>query len=125
MNHQNKIKLLTYFALCQNLLDFIDDGWIGHPANRQKVKMVTKQLINELETANKILFPDEDGQRDLMDALDTFQNACTAMESFFMVGMHMDNMDKIKKDSLNTQMNILLKSYGVDTWEKPMKKLWK
>jgi len=82
-------------------------------------------LINELETANKILFPDEDGQRDLMDALDTFQNACTAMESFFMVGMHMDNMDKIKKDSLNTQMNILLKSYGVDTWEKPMKKLWK
>jgi len=125
MTPSNRIKLLTYFALCQNLLDFIDIGWIGHPANRQKVKMVTKQLINELETANKILFPDEDGQKDLLDALDTFQNACTAMESFFMIGMQMDNMNKIKKDSLNTQLNILLKSYGIDTWERPMQNLWK
>jgi hypothetical protein len=125
MTTENRIKLLTYFALCQNLLDFIDGGWIGHPANRQKVKMVTKQLVNELETANKILFPDQDGQKDLLDALDTFQNACTAMEAFFMLGMAMDNMDQIKKDSLNTQLNILLKSYGIDYWEKPMQNLWK
>jgi len=39
--------------------------------------------------------------------------------------MNMDNLDVIKKESLNTQINILLKSYGIDTWEKPMSELWK
>jgi hypothetical protein len=42
-----------------------------------------------------------------------------------MLGMEMDQMDQTKKDSLNTQINILLKSYGIDCWEKPMSNLWK
>jgi hypothetical protein len=122
---KNKIRQLTYFALCQNLLDFIDGGWIGHPANKQSVKSATNHLIKELERANKTLFPPEKSGDELLQALDTFQNACTAMESFFILGMEMDTMDKIHKDSLNTQINILLKSYGVDCWEKPMSNLWK
>ena len=122
---KNKIRQLTYFALCQNLLDFIDCGWIGHPANRQAVKSATNHLIKELEKANKTLFPPEKSGDELLQALDTFQSACTAMESFFILGMEMDTMDTIRKDSLNTQINILLKSYGVDCSEKPMSNLWK
>ena len=123
---KDKIKLLTFFALCQNMLDFIDGSWHGHPANKQAVKMVTKQMIRELEKTMAVLFPqNRNDDPDLPDALDTFQNACTAMESFFMLGMEMDQMDQTKKDSLNTQINILLKSYGIDCWEKPMSNLWK
>jgi hypothetical protein len=123
---KDKIRLLTFFALCQNMLDFIDGSWHGHPANKQVVKMVTKQMIRELEKSMAILFPqNRNDDPELPDALDTFQNACTAMESFFMLGMEMDQMDQTKKDSLNTQINILLKSYGIDTWEKPMSNLWK
>lgn len=123
---KDKIRLLTFFALCQNMLDFIDGSWHGHPANKQAVKMVTKQMIRELEKSMAILFPqNRNDDPELPDALDTFQNACTAMESFFMLGMEMDVMDQTKKDSLNTQINILLKSYGIDTWEKPMSNLWK
>lgn len=123
---KDKIRLLTFFALCQNMLDFIDGSWHGHPANKQAVKMVTKQMIRELEKTMAVLFPqDRNDDPDLPDALDTFQNACTAMESFFMLGMEMDQMDQTKKDSLNTQINILLKSYGIDCWEKPMSNLWK
>lgn len=122
----DKIKLLTFFALCQNMLDFIDGSWHGHPANKQAVKMVTKQMIRELEKTMNVLFPNnKNDDPDLPDALDTFQNACTAMEAFFMLGMEMDQMDQLKKDSLNTQINILLKSYGIDVWEKPMSNLWK
>lgn len=123
---KDKIRLLTFFALCQNMLDFIDGSWHGHPANKQAVKMVTKQMIRELEKTMAVLFPqDRNDDPELPDALDTFQNACTAMESFFMLGMNMDQMDQTKKDSLNTQINILLKSYGIDCWEKPMSNLWK
>ena len=123
---KDKIRLLTFFALCQNMLDFIDGSWHGHPANKQAVKMVTKQMVRELEKTMAILFPpNRNDDPELPDALDTFQNACTAMESFFMLGMEMDQMDQTKKDSLNTQINILLKSYGIDCWEKPMSNLWK
>ena len=123
---KDKIRLLTFFALCQNMLDFIDGSWHGHPANKQAVKMVTKQMVRELERTMAVLFPpNRNDDPELPDALDTFQNACTAMESFFMLGMAMDQMDKTKKDSLNTQINILLKSYGIDCWEKPMSNLWK
>ncbi len=123
---KDKIRLLTFFALCQNMLDFIDGSWHGHPANKQAVKMITKQMVRELEKTMAILFPpNRNDDPELPDALDTFQNACTAMESFFMLGMEMDVMDQTKKDSLNTQINILLKSYGIDTWEKPMSNLWK
>lgn len=123
---KDKIRLLTFFALCQNMLDFIDGSWHGHPANKQAVKMVTKQMIRELEKTMAVLFPqDRNDDPELPDALDTFQNACTAMESFFMLGMEMDQMDQTKKDSLNTQINILLKSYEIDCWEKPMSNLWK
>lgn len=123
---KDKIRLLTFFALCQNMLDFIDGSWHGHPANKQAVKMVTKQMIRELEKTMAVLFPqNRNDDPELPDALDTFQNACTAMESFFMLGMNIDSMDQIKKDSLNTQLNILLKSYGIDCWEKPMSNLWK
>ena len=123
---KDKIRLLTFFALCQNMLDFIDGSWHGHPANKQAVKMVTKQMVRELEKTMNVLFPNnKNDDPDLPDALDTFQNACTAMEAFFMLGMEMDQMDQLKKDSLNTQINILLKSYGIDVWEKPMSNLWK
>jgi hypothetical protein len=123
---KDKIRLLTFFALCQNMLDFIDGSWHGHPANKQAVKMVTKQMVRELEKTMAVLFPpNRNDDPELPDALDTFQNACTAMESFFMLGMNIDSMDQVKKDSLNTQLNILLKSYGIDCWEKPMKELWK
>jgi hypothetical protein len=123
---KDKIRLLTFFALSQNMLDFIDGSWQGHPANKQAVKMVTKQMIRELEKTMNVLFPNnKNDDPDLPDALDTFQNACTAMESFFMLGMEMDQMDQTKKDSLNTQINILLKSYGIDCWDKPMSNLWK
>ena len=78
---KDKIRLLTFFALCQNMLDFIDGSWQGHPANKQGVKMVTKQMIRELEKSMAILFPqNRNDDPELPDALDTFQNAFNIKE---------------------------------------------
>jgi hypothetical protein len=121
----DKIKLLTYFALCQNIINFIDGEWNGHPANKQAVKMQSKALLRELEKAIVVLFPrDLDNHADAGDVIDTFMNATDAMESFFVLGMAMDELDVVKKQGLNTQINILLQSYGIDLWEKPMSELW-
>jgi hypothetical protein len=121
----DKIKLLTYFALCQNLINFIDGEWRGHPANKQAVKMRSQDLLRELEKAMAVLFPkDLEDHRDAGDVIDTFINATDAMESFFILGMAMDELDVVKKQGLNTQINILLQSYGIDLWEKPMSELW-
>ena len=121
----DKIKLLTYFALCQNMINFIDGEWQGHPANKQAVKMQSKALLRELEKAMVVLFPKNlADDRDAGDVIDTFMNATDAMESFFVLGMAMDELDVVKKQGLNTQINILLQSYGIDLWEKPMSELW-
>lgn len=36
------------------------------------------------------------------------------MLKFFKLGIKMSEMDEIKHQGLNTQLNLLLKSYGVD-----------
>jgi hypothetical protein len=87
--------------------------------------MQSKALLRELEKAMVVLFPkDLQDQRDAGDVIDTFINATDAMESFFVLGMAMDELDVVKKQGLNTQINILLQSYGIDLWEKPMSELW-
>jgi len=87
VTEQDKIKLLTFFALCQNLINFIDGDWNGHPANRQAVKSNTKTLLRELEKTIKVLFPDNlnESREDAMDVIDTFLNAVSSMEHFFML----------------------------------------
>jgi hypothetical protein len=36
------------------------------------------------------------------------------MLKFFKLGMIMADMDEVRHEGLNTQLNILLKSYGLD-----------
>lgn len=121
----NRIKMLTYFALCQNLINFIDAEWTGHPANRQAVKSASKVQIRELEKAMTVLFPSKlNDVRDAGDVIDTFTNATDAMEQFFVLGMYMDEMPEETKKELNNKIDKLLISYGIDFWNKPISSLW-
>ena len=121
----NRIKMLTYFALCQNLINFIDAEWTGHPANRQSVKSASKVQLRELEKAMNVLFPPNlNDVRDGADVIDTFINATDAMENFFTLGMMMDEMPTETKQELNDKIDKLLISYGIDFWNKPISSLW-
>jgi hypothetical protein len=54
---KDKNAILTYFSLCQALINHIDEGWQGNPVNRQTVKNRTEALVKALEGSINILSP--------------------------------------------------------------------
>jgi hypothetical protein len=93
--------------------------------NKQKVKMLTKQLHLELlkpvDEFYKKLKEDgyEDGVYDNENLTDLFHIATIAMEHYFRLSLQIEDMDEIRKQGLVTQLNILLKSYDLETLDVP------
>lgn len=114
LNQEDKDKALTYFTMCQALIHIIEDEWIGNPANRQRVKSITNQQLTELNKVIEILLPRGDYSQEGMRATEQFVDAAEAMLYFYKIGIQMSRLDDTKRETLNTQMNILLKSYGVN-----------
>jgi hypothetical protein len=114
MTQQDKDKALTYFTMCQALIHIIEDEWKGNPVNKQRVKSITNQQLNELEKAVEILLPKGEYSEDGMKVAEQFTDAAEAMLFFYKIGVQMSRLDDTKRETLNTQMNILLKSYEIN-----------
>jgi hypothetical protein len=114
MTQQDKDKALTYFTMCQALIHIIEDEWKGNPVNKQRVKSITNQQLNELEKAVEILLPKGEYSEDGMIIAEQFTDAAEAMLFFYKIGVQMSRLDDTKRETLNTQMNILLKSYEIN-----------
>lgn len=113
MTQENKDKLLTYFTMCQALIHIIEDDWIGNPANKQKIKQITKQQINELEKVIEIILPRGDYSEQGMKVTEQFIEAAESMVRFYKIGVGMSRLTDAKRDELNTQLSALLKSYEI------------
>jgi hypothetical protein len=114
LSQEDKDKALTYFTMCQALIHIIEDEWIGNPANRQRVKSITNQQLTELNKVIEILLPRGDYSEEGMRATEQFVDAAEAMLYFYRIGIQMSRLDDTKRETLNTQMNILLKSYEIN-----------
>ena len=121
-----KYNLLVYYALCGMMTNWIEEHIIPDKViNRQKVKMLTKQLHLELmkpvDDFYKRLKEEgyEDGQFQGQDMTDLFHIATIAMEHYFRLSLQIEDMDEIRKQGMVTQMNILLKSYDLETLDVP------
>ena len=113
MKQEDKDKLLTYFTMCQALIHIIEDDWKGNPANKQKIKQITKQQINELEKVIEILLPRGDYSEKGMQVTEQFIEAAESMVRFYKIGVAMSRLSDEKRDELNTQLSALLKSYEI------------
>jgi hypothetical protein len=113
MTQEDKDKLLTYFTMCQSLIHIIEDEWKGNPANKQKIKQITKQQLNELEKVIEILLPRGDYSEQGMKVTEQFIEAAESMIRFYKIGVAMSRLDDTKRDTLNNQINLLLKSYEI------------
>ena len=113
MKQEDKDKLLTYFTMCQALIHIIEDDWKGNPANKQKIKQITKQQINELEKVIEILLPRGDYSKKGMQVTEQFIEAAESMVRFYKIGVAMSRLSDEKRDELNTQLSALLKSYEI------------
>jgi hypothetical protein len=111
---KDKHAILTYFSLCQALINHIDEGWQGNPVNRQTVKNRTEALMKSLEGSINILFPKNPELNGGAEVVGQFDDASRAMMAFYNLGVKIAGLDETKRESLNNQLGILLKSYGLD-----------
>lgn len=121
-----KYNLLVYYAMCGMMTNWIEENIIPDKIiYRHKVKMLTKQLHEELlkpiDDFYKRLNEEghEDGQFQGQDMTDLFHIATIAMEHYFRLSLQIEDMDDVRKQGLVTQMNILLKSYDLETLDVP------
>jgi sugar-specific transcriptional regulator TrmB len=112
---QNFDKVLKYFALCQSMIQVIEDEWEGNPANRQMIKQLTKQLVKELKKTIEILLPTGDYSEQGMRVTEQFIDATEAMLNFYQLGTEMARMDDDKGNLLVNELNELLKKYDINT----------
>jgi hypothetical protein len=112
---QNFDKVLKYFALCQSMIQVIEDEWEGNPANRQMIKQLTKQLVKELKKTIEILLPTGDYSEQGMRVTEQFVDATEAMLNFYQLGTEMARMDDDKGNLLVIELNDLLKKYDIYT----------
>lgn len=110
----DKDKVLMYFSLCQALIQVIEDEWRGNPANRQKIKQITNQQLIELQKVIEILLPPGDYSEFGMSVTEQFIEATEAMLNFYRLGVQISRLDQVKSETLNTQLAVLLKSYGIN-----------
>jgi hypothetical protein len=112
--------------MCGMMTNWIEENIIPDKViYRHKVKMLTKQLHEELlkpvDDFYKKLKEEghEDGQFQGQDMTDLFHIATIAMEHYFRLSLQIEDMDEIRKQGLVTQLNILLKSYDLETLDVP------
>ena len=113
MTQEDKDKLLTYFTMCQALIHIIEDDWKGNPANKQKIKQITKQQINELEKVIEILLPRGDYSEKGMQVTEQFIEAAESMVRFYKMGVGMSRLEDTKRDLLNAELTTMLKAYEI------------
>jgi hypothetical protein len=111
---KDKHAILTYFSLCQALINHIDEGWQGNPVNRQTVKNRTEALVKSLEGSINVLFPKNPQLNGGAEVVGQFDDASRAMMAFYNLGVKIAGLDETKREGLNNQLSILLKSYGLD-----------
>lgn len=114
MTQEDKDKALTYFTMCQALIHIIEDDWKGNPANKQRVKSITNQQLKELQKVVEILLPRGDYSEQGMKVTEQFIEAAEAMLNFYRLGVQISRLDQVKSETLNTQLAVLLKSYGIN-----------
>lgn len=121
--------ILKYIALMQVLYELSDDLDLKDTIfNTKIIKDRVFDLQNSLKKQIWRMYrdPKKDGiwkvddfvrPEDWDHAVAQHADAAQLMINFFEVGVQMTEMDRVRAEGLQTQMTILLKSYGIETVE--------
>ena len=102
--------IIIYAGLTNALIDHIDNDFRRNIFNKQSLKFKSNAVLQELEAITDKLYSKEASA----EAVDQHIEPGNIMVKLYRIGIQMSDMDDIKHDGLNTQMNLLLKSYGID-----------
>jgi hypothetical protein len=104
-----KETFVIYAGLTNALIDHIENDFYQSIYNKQSLKFKSKNLLNELLALTDKIYANCTEE----EVVDQHVMAGDLMLKFFKLGLKMTDMDDIKHEGLNTQLNILLKSYGL------------
>jgi hypothetical protein len=110
MKLTEKETIIIYAGLTNALIDHIDNDFRKTVFNRQSLKFNSKAVLKELEDITNKLYSTQASE----EAVAQHIEAGDIMLKFFKLGIKMSEMDEVKHEGLNTQLNILLKSYAID-----------
>lgn len=101
---------VIYAGLTNALVDHIENDFRKSIYNKQSLKFKSQNLLDELIGITDKLYREGADS----EVVDQHVMAGDVMLKFFKLGLKMADMDEIRHEGLNTQLNILLKSYGLD-----------
>lgn len=110
MKLTEKETIIIYAGLINALIDHIDADFRPSIFNRQSLKMKSKSVLEELLKIEADMYKGDPGG----EVTDQYLDAGKLMMLFFRLGMEMTEMNETKSEGLNTQLNILLKNYGIN-----------
>ncbi len=105
-----KETFVIYAGLTNALVDHIENDFRQSIYNKQSLKFKSQNLLTELLAITDKLY--KEGAE--AEVVDQHVMAGDLMLKFFKLGLKMTDMDEVRYEGLNTQLNILLKSYGLD-----------
>lgn len=105
-----KETIVIYAGLINALIDHIDADFRPSIFNRQSLKMKSKSVLEELLKVEGDMYKGGPSG----EVTDQYLDAGNLMMTFFKLGIEMADMDSIRAEGLNTQLNILFKNYGIN-----------
>ena len=110
MKLQEKDSLVAFAGLTNALIDLLENDIKHSVLFKREIKYHANHLLKELLKVTDKIY---DGCDD-PNVVEQHIEAGEAMLKFFVLGLRMIDLDSIKLQGLNTQINILLKNYEID-----------
>lgn len=116
LNQTDKENMLVFLALLQVTYEMADDvDFRVKPFDKPIIRERTWQLMHSLNKQISKILPMEDCTKPYWDnAVEQHVDAAERMKEFFKIGLKLQYLDPIKSQGFDTQLNILLKTYGIN-----------
>lgn len=105
--------IMIYLGLISALIDHIELDLYKSKFRDNFLRYKLKDIQNELIKKEKLVFTRDNSHSDNVQK--QYMDAGTIMLRFFLVGLQMGNLEEIKARGFNTQLELLLHSYGINT----------
>jgi hypothetical protein len=110
-----KEKTLMFLALMQVVYEMADDiDFNAKPFNKPIIRERTWELTHSLNKQISKILPMNEMSEEWDRAVEQHTDAAERMVQFFTIGLRLQKLDNIKIQGFDTQLNILLKTYGIE-----------
>lgn len=110
MKLNEKDSLIAFAGLTNALIDLIENDLKHSVLFKREIKYHANHLLKELLKVTDTIYK---GCND-PNVVEQHIEAGEAMLKFFILGLRMIDLDSVKCQGLNTQINILLKNYKIN-----------